>query len=196
MNAFLPLVISLSLSPSAAGPDDSVAQTPQEPSAEASATERDGQRDFDFSLGTWRTEVRVRPPLSGSDWSEYVGTSVVRPIWDGRANLVELDVAGPGGRIVGLNLRLYDPQARRWSLHYASSRTGELTPPVTGSFTNGVGEFTSSEMLEGREVLVKFLISQEAPGQWRYVQSYSGDGGESWEANWIAIDTLLSRTAD
>lgn len=192
MSAFLPLVVSFLLSPSAAEPDDGVAHALQEPAASAPATERNGQRDFDFSFGTWRTEVRVRPPLSGSDWSEYVGTSVVLPIWGGRANLVELDVAGPAGRIVGLNLRLYDPRARRWSLHYANSRTGELTPPVSGSFTNGVGEFTSSETLEGREVLVKFVISQEAPGQWRYVQSYSGDGGESWEANWIAIDTFLS----
>src|SRR5690606_27728209 len=100
-------------------------------------TERDGQRDFDFSLGTWRTEVRVRPPLSDSEWSEYVGTSLVRPIWGGRANLVELDVSGPAGSIVGLSLRLYDPQTRRWSLHYANARTGELTPPVTGSFRNG-----------------------------------------------------------
>lgn len=190
------LVIGLSLALSAAAADDGAAQAPQEPPAQAPVAERGGQQDFDFSFGTWRTEVRVRPPLSGSDWSEYVGTSLVRPIWDGRANLVELDVAGLAGRIVGLSLRLYEPENRRWSLHYANSRTGELTPPVTGSFTNGVGEFTSTETLEGREVLVKFVISPAAPGQWRYVQSYSADGGKSWEPNWIATDTLLGRTAD
>jgi len=43
---------------------------------------------------------------------------------------------------------------------------------------------------------VRFVISQEAPEKWRYVQAYSGDGGKTWEPNWIAIDTLLRRTED
>ena len=36
----------------------------------------------------------------------------VRKIWNGRANLVELEVDGPTGHIEGLNLRLYNPQSR------------------------------------------------------------------------------------
>jgi hypothetical protein len=69
---------------------------------------RDGQHDFDFEIGRWATRLRrLKSPLTGStDWVEYEGTSVVREIWGGRANLVELDVAGLAGRIEGLSLRL------------------------------------------------------------------------------------------
>src|SRR5688500_9049350 len=52
----------------------------------------DGQHDFDFQIGTWRTHLkRLVHPLSGSDeWTEYEGVTTVRKVWDGRANLVEL----------------------------------------------------------------------------------------------------------
>jgi hypothetical protein len=77
--------------------------------------ERDGQHDFDFEIGTWKTHLwRLQHPLSGSNtWVEYEGTSVVRKVWNGRANLVELEVDGPAGHIEGLNLRLYNPQSHQ-----------------------------------------------------------------------------------
>lgn len=77
--------------------------------------ERDGQRDFDFEIGMWETRVSVlRNPLSGSTtWVEFEGTTVVREVLGGRANLVELDVEGPAGRIEGLSLRLYNPESRQ-----------------------------------------------------------------------------------
>ena len=47
---------------------------------------RDGQHDFDFEFGAWATNLRrLKDPLAGAtDWVEYEGTSVVRPIWAGR----------------------------------------------------------------------------------------------------------------
>src|SRR5256885_3176744 len=61
---------------------------------------RDGQHDFDFEIGTWRTHLkRLLHPLTGSaTWVEYDGTTVVRRVWNGRANLVELEVDGPSGQ--------------------------------------------------------------------------------------------------
>ena len=78
----------------------------------AAAERRDGQRDFDFEFGRWKTHLRrLVKPLTGSTvWLEYTGTTVVRKVWDGRANLVELNVEGPAGRIEGLSLRLYNPR--------------------------------------------------------------------------------------
>ena len=72
---------------------------------------RDGQHDFDFQIGTWKTHLwRLLDPLTGSKkWVEYDGTSVVRKVWNGRANLVELVADGPAGHFEGLNLRLYNP---------------------------------------------------------------------------------------
>jgi len=154
--------------------------------------DHDGQHDFDFEFGTWATELsRLVSPLSGSiEWAEYRGTSEVRPIWNGAANLVELDVEGPAGRIQAMSLRLYDPGTRLWSLHSASVRGGGMSPPAIGSFADGRGEFLSDESLEGRPILVRFVISEIAATSCRFEQAFSDDDGASWEVNWIAVDTL------
>lgn len=167
------------------------------PLAAMAAGEAEGQHDFDFSFGTWKTELsRLAEPLSGSEeWIEYEGTSVVRPILGGRANLVELDVKGPAGRIEGMSLRLYNPVSRQWSLNYASVGSGTLSQPVFGGFRDGRGEFIGQITRNGRAILVKFVITNEAPEVWRFEQSFSDDGGRSWEKNWIAIDTLIGETA-
>jgi hypothetical protein len=153
----------------------------------------DGARDFDFEFGTWRTHLRrLAAPLTGSDeWVEYEGTSVVRSILDGRANLVELEVEGPAGRIEGLSLRLYDPEARQWSLNFSNVRTGQLSPPVIGGFRNGRGEFYGQERIHGRTILVRFVISDITTSSARFEQAFSDDGGRSWEVNWIAVDTRI-----
>ena len=90
------------------------AQTARPASSTASpASARDGQHDFDWEFGNWHTDLwRLKQPLSGfNEWVEYDGTTVVRKIWDGHANLVELEVDGPT-RIEGLNLRLYNPETQ------------------------------------------------------------------------------------
>jgi hypothetical protein len=157
-------------------------------------TTSDGQHDFDFEIGTWKTQLsRLQSPLTGSTtWVEYEGTSVGRKVWDGRANLVELDVAGPAGRIEGLSLRLYNPEAHQWSLHFSNSRLGTMSPPVIGEFKNGRGEFFGQETLNGRAIFVKFVITNITPDSWRFEQSFSDDGGKTWEVNWIAIDTRVN----
>ena len=154
---------------------------------------RDGQHDFDFEIGTWRPHLwRLVDPLTGSTkWVEYEGTSVVRKIWNGRANLVELEVDGAAGHIQGLNLRLYNPQSHQWSLNFASSRSGTLSPPTIGEFKNGRGEFFSQETLNDRAILVRFIISDITPDSSRFEQAFSEDGGKTWEVNWIAIDTRV-----
>ena len=151
----------------------------------------DGQHDFDFELGSWTTELsRLVSPLTGSsEWAQYRGTSQVRSIWDGAANLVELDVEGDAGRIRALSLRLYDPATREWSLHSASIRGGGISPPAVGRFIDGRGEFLSEEELDGRPILVRFVISDITPTSCRFEQSFSVDEGASWEVNWIAVDT-------
>ena len=151
----------------------------------------DGQRDFDLQIGTWNTKLsRLVEPLSGSsEWVEYEGTTVVRKAWDGRASLVEFDVKGPAGRIEALSVRLYNPQSRQWSIHYASRAGGTLAAPVYGRFTNGRGEFHGQELIDGRAVFVRFVISPGGKNAWRFEQAFSNDGGKTWEVNWIAVDT-------
>jgi hypothetical protein len=157
-------------------------------------TQRDGQHDFDFEFGTWKTHLRrLQDPLTGStNWAEYDGTTVVHKIWDGRANLIELEADGPAGHFEGLSLRLYNPQAHQWSLNFASSSGGALTQPTIGEFKNGRGEFYDQETLNGRAIFVRFVISDMTPNSCRFEQAFSDDGGKTWEVNWIATDTRVS----
>lgn len=165
----------------------------QPPQATPGAAPGDGQHDFDWEIGAWKTDLRrLAKPLSGSrEWVEYTGTSVVRKVLDGRANLVELRVAGPAGTIEGVSLRLYNPQAGQWSLHYAGARSGTLTRPVHGGFRNGRGEFYGQEDLDGKAILVRFVISDITTDSARFEQAYSDDGGRHWEINWVAVDTRI-----
>ncbi|HEV2854363.1 MAG TPA: hypothetical protein VHC97_16335 [Thermoanaerobaculia bacterium] len=162
---------------------------------EASKAPRDGQHDFDFEIGTWKTHLsRLQHPLTGSTtWVQYEGTTVVRKVWNGRANLVELDVAGPAGRIEALSLRLYNPESHQWSLNYSNSQSGTMSPPSIGEFKNGRGEFISQETLNGRAILVRFVISDITPTSCRFEQAFSEDGGKTWEVNWIATDTRVDK---
>jgi hypothetical protein len=157
------------------------------------AGRRDGQRDFDFEIGNWTTHLRrLTHPLSGStQWVEFNGTSVVRKIWDGRANLVELEVDGPTGHIEGLSLRLYDPTSHQWSLNFANSKGGGLGLPTVGEFKNGRGEFFDQEIFNGRAILVRNVWSDITPDSCRFEQAFSDDGGKTWEVNWIAVDTRV-----
>ena len=159
----------------------------------ASAQQRDGQRDFDFGIGLWKTQLRrLVKPLTGSNtWVEYEGTSRVTKVLDGSASLVELKVRGPAGILEGLSLRLYNPQSRQWSLNYANIAAGALTLPAIGEFKNGRGEFYNQDTLNGRSILVRFVVSDITATSVRYEQSYSDDGGKTWEVNWIAVDTRI-----
>jgi len=156
--------------------------------------QRDGQHDFDFEIGTWKTHLRrLQRPLTGSTtWVEYEGTTVVRSVLDGRANLVELKVDGPAGKLEGLSLRLYNPQSRQWSLNFANISTGTLSTPTIGEFKDGRGEFYDQESYNGRAILVRFVITKITQDQYRFEQSFSDDGGKTWEVNWIAIDTRVN----
>jgi hypothetical protein len=149
----------------------------------------DGQHDFDFEFGSWKVQLkRLLHPLAGSNsWVELDGTSTVRKVWDGRANLGELDVTNGDGHIEGLSLRLYNPQTHEWSIYWANRRDGNLgMPPMTGQFRNGRGEFFDQELFNGASIQARFIFSDVSPTSFRLEQAFSADGGKTWEPNWIA----------
>jgi hypothetical protein len=161
--------------------------------AQAATAPRDGQHDFDFEIGTWKTHLkRLVHPLSGStEWTENEGVTTVRKVWNGRANLVELVADGPAGHFEGLNLRLYNPQSRQWSLNFSSASSGTLGQPTIGEFRGGRGEFYDQEDFNGRAILVRFLIIPIDNNTIRFEQAFSDDGGRTWEVNWVATDTRI-----
>jgi hypothetical protein len=168
-------------------------------SPQRAPTERDGQHDFDFQIGTWKTHVkRLVHPLTGSTtWAEYDGSTAVRKIWNGRANLSELEADGPAGHLENLSLRLYNPESHQWSLNYANSRGGAIDVPFTvGQFKSGRGEFFDMEPINGRNTLVRNVWSDITPTSCRFEQAFSQDAGNTWEVNWIATNTRMEGTAD
>ena len=157
----------------------------------AQAAPHDGAHDFDWEVGAWDTQVRVRAPLSTAEnWTAFHGASIVHGFSNNRANLVDLSVASASGvHIEGVSLRLYNPQTQQWTLNFASMRAGVLTPPVYGGFVGGRGEFYGADTVDGRSVLVRFVISDINANSAHFEQAFSTDGGRTWIANWIAIDT-------
>jgi hypothetical protein len=149
--------------------------------------ERNGQHDFDFNFGIWKTHIsRLRNPLTGSTaWAEYDGISVVRKVWDGRASLFELEADGTAGHIEGVGLRLFNPQSHQWSLNWANSSMGTLGQPMIGEFKDGRGEFFDQEPFSGRTIFVRNGFSNITRDSSRFEQAFSDDGGKTWETNWI-----------
>jgi hypothetical protein len=154
---------------------------------------RDGQHDFDFVLGTWKTHVSrlVRPLTGEGKWIVFDGDVVTRKVWDGRANLEEIDVNEPTGRNQHLTLRLYNPQSHEWSLNGGNINDGVLDPPLIGRFENGRGVFFDHEQFKGRTIMVRDVFSEITEDSHRFEQSFSTDEGKTWEPNWIATLTRV-----
>jgi len=161
--------------------------------------ERDGQHDFDFEMGSWKIHLkRLLHPLTGSTaWVEFDGTSVTRKVWDGRADLEEFETDSPaGGHIEGLTLRLYNPQSHQWSLYWANSKDGVIVPPQIGQFKNGRGEFFGQDTLNGKAIFVRFVWSNTTTDSPHFEQSFSEDGGKTWEVNWITDQVRVNDESD
>ena len=159
-------------------------------------TARDGQHDFDYEIGTWKIHLsRLKDRLAGSKtWVEFDGTSVTRKIWDGRGNIEEFETDSPTGHIEGLTLRVYNPLTHQWSIYWASSKDpdlGQPLQPMVGEFKDGHGEFYDQELWKGRSVYVRFVWSKITPNSAHFEQSYSDDGGKTWEVNWITDQTRV-----
>ncbi|GGF41117.1 hypothetical protein GCM10011611_54450 [Aliidongia dinghuensis] len=154
------------------------------------APAHDGLHDFDFLIGRWQAHLKkLLNPLTGStEWIEYEGTSVTRKLWGDRANTEEFAVSGIGHdrRIEAQTLRLYNPEARQWSIYLVDAAKGNLAlPPVIGQFTDGRGEFYDHEIFDGRAIFVRYVWFDVSPQAARMEQSFSADGGRTWEVNWI-----------
>ena len=143
---------------------------------------------FDYQFGTWNVHVsRLARSASGSTkWVTYDGTHTVTPLWHGRANIGVLEIRGAAGSIEGMQLRLFDPSTGRWNLSFASSTDGELQSPSVGSFHDGVGEFCSTESVNGKRVIVRTLSTMSSLRSYRDVIARSYDNGKTWTPVWIA----------
>ncbi|MGY0019772.1 hypothetical protein [Streptomyces sp. cg35] len=148
-----------------------------------------GAHDFDFFAGEWDVAHRRRLDFLDPDsgWEEFGATSRCRQLFGGAANIDELHVPEQGW--TGLTLRLFDPVTRQWSLHWSTDRTGRLSPPVSGRFTDGRGEFVGDDTHDGKDVRVRFVWSGISAHTAHWEQAFSLDDGRTWLTNWTMAFT-------
>src|ERR1700722_9182206 len=134
------------------------------------AAVHDGQHDFDFNIGVWHTHIKriLDPFASGSASVELNGTVTVRRVWDGKAELEEIEADGPKGHWEGLTLFLYNPSARQWSQSFANSKVGTLSS-IVGEFQDGrvvlVGQ---DNTVSDKTILVRAVWSNITPESHQY----------------------------
>ena len=144
---------------------------------------------FDFLFGRWRVhnrKLRDDTDPACDEWVEFEGTSEAFPLLDGFGHLDRIRVADPpdGPPFEGITLRLFDPAAGTWSIHWSSTRApGRLDPPVVGSFSGGRGTFEGTDVLAGRPVRLRFEWEAE-PDRPTWRQAFSWDDGATWQPNW------------
>ena len=171
-------------------PQTAQAQTNQATDNPALLPQRDGSHDFDFLIGDWKAHVRRLPDrLNNSDtWIEYDGISNHHKLLDSNANFEQFEVWSTDKKlhIKGQTLRLYNPTSRQWSIYLVDLDNGTLSlPSVVGAFTGNRGEFFDQEEWKGRAILVRYQWFNNSPNSARMEQSFSPDGGKTWEVNWI-----------
>ncbi|HEY5289078.1 MAG TPA: hypothetical protein VIJ59_03480 [Caulobacteraceae bacterium] len=172
---------------SASGPSWAQSTSPAGPPG---ASRRDGSRDFDFLIGDWKAHLKRLPErLVGSTaWVEYDGTSSTHKILGSNANMEDfkVDDTKDNLHIRAQTLRLYNPASHQWSVYGLDLDAGVLGLPATvGEFTNGRVELFDYEDWKGRWILVRFVWSHSGATAAHFEQSFSADGGKTWEVNWI-----------
>jgi hypothetical protein len=154
----------------------------------------DGQHDFDFNIGVWHTHIKriLDPFASSSESVELNGTVTVRKVWDGKAELEEIEADGPKGHWEGLTLFLYNPSAHQWSQSFANSKVGTLSSNV-GEFKDGRVVLIGQDTVNDKTIQVRAVWSDIKPDSHQYEESYSNDGGTTWVRSFIANLTRLKQ---
>ena len=147
----------------------------------------DGRHDFDFLLGRWKIHNQrlARRLEDRTEWQEFEATQEVRPVLGGLGNIDRFAAIFPDGQpIEGMTIRIFDPQAKLWSLYWVDDRSCQMQPPVIGRFEAGVGQFYGDDVFKGKPIRVVFRWKVVSPGSAYWEQAFSTDGGKTWETNW------------
>lgn len=160
----------------------------------ATPVERDGSHDMDFGLGRWRTDITsFKDPFNRPDEATHMsGTKIVRPLWNGKALIEEIEADGPSGHWEAANLFLYDPRVHQWSQNYVDSSEGRFDgAPGIGGFRDGKMEFFWQATIAGRAVLERGVWSNIKRDSHTYEVARSNDGGRTWHTSFIAHLTRI-----
>jgi hypothetical protein len=142
----------------------------------------DGQHDFDFNFGHWKTHIhrRLHPFTDNKDVMEMNGTVSVQKVWNGKAQIEVIEADGPKGHFEGTTLFLYNPASHQWSQSFAFAGDADISSPTIGEFKDGRGELYGQEDEGNRHVLVRGVWDHITPNSHTYEESLSDDGGKTW----------------
>ena len=155
-----------------------------------------GLNDFDFLIGKWRVHhSRLKERLAhNDDWEQFEGTSSVQKILGGLGNMDDNVIESPSGTYCAATIRTYDPAKQIWTIWWIDSRnSAQLDPPVAGRFANGAGTFYADDQFKGKPIRIRYLWNALPAPHWE--QSFSDDGGMTWELNWVAVDTRIKESS-
>lgn len=144
--------------------------------------------DFDFIIGDWSVRHRrLNSRLTGcTDWTEFSGLSSTRKILGGFGNVEDNVLSFPDAEVRAAAFRSFDPQTRTWAIWWLDGRAPHsLDAPVVGGFSGPVGVFFANDTLDGKPIKVRFTWNANPGGNPIWEQAFSGDGGTTWETNWV-----------
>jgi hypothetical protein len=137
--------------------------------------------DFDFLEGRWRIRHLKRRV---DKWDRFEGEARCWSILGGAGSVEELLI--PARNFSGLGLRMLDVQKRQWHDHWVNADSGVVAVPgLVGSFDEGKGFFPSTYDEQGKTMQALSLWDSIAPGICRWRQVFSGDGGKTWQHDWV-----------
>jgi hypothetical protein len=165
--------------------------------ARAAEPATDAATDWAWLVGDWDVRHRrLRERLAGStEWEEFPGRSALWLTLGGLGTIDDNAIDLPGGAYRALGVRAFDPAGGLWSIWWLDPRNpGRIDPPVRGRFEGDGATFLGEDSLRGRPILVRFQWSGIHGPRPHWRQSFSPDGGATWEMNWENVFTRASAT--
>ena len=160
-------------------------------SAQINYLELPKDRQFDFWIGEWNVNLRVKQ--ADNSWQDQIKSKAkIYSINDGRA-ILELWNDQRTGGIKGFSLRYYNFETERWDLwlNWPNQNFSALSS-MYGNFRHGRGEFWG-----GRgDTLSRFTFSDISPYYLRWDDAFTNDGGKTWRHNWIMEFTRTAQAPD
>lgn len=143
-------------------------------------------RAFDFLQGAWTIHHRrLRTRLVGdTEWIQFETPFVLEQILGGLGNIDQCQALPPSAFFEGVSFRLFDIALGQWKIYWVDSSTGQLCPPVVGTFDGSRGTFFGTDQHLGTPVSVRFLWDKSALDAPTWQQAFSIDDGRTWETNW------------
>ncbi|GAB3711066.1 hypothetical protein GCM10027592_48280 [Spirosoma flavus] len=149
-------------------------------------SETSSAADFDFLVGKWIIHNRkLKTRLANShEWFEFGATGEMHKILHGLGNIDSFITTVGHAPFEGMALRLFNPQTRLWSIHWADSLRAYLDAPMVGSFQGPIGLFQGDDTYAGQPIRIRFEWDKTDPAKPIWRQAFSADGGQTWEWNW------------